>query len=111
MPLSSFTVQNFKKSLKCIWSFEDAISIQIEGIKSPWDIFGLEVVRIFYLLGHTLGFSVLGHFGLKNQTKFRKILNYILFSFHEQNCYTIFPKYILFIKRIETFWSRDIRKF
>ena len=51
MPLSSFIVQNFKKSLKCIWSFEDAISIQIEGIKSPWDIFGLEVVRIFYHFG------------------------------------------------------------
>ena len=53
---------------------------KLRVLSPPWDIFGLEVVRIFYLLRHTLGFSALGHFGLKNQTKFTNILNYIQFS-------------------------------
>ena len=45
--------------------------IQIEGIKTfyRWDIFGLEGIRTFCLLGHILYLGVLGHFGLKNRTR------------------------------------------
>ena len=62
-----------------------ASSIQIEGIRtSPRDIFELEGIRTFYILGHILGLVALGHFGLKIRqeklTKLTKFLNYIRFS-------------------------------
>ena len=61
----------------------------IKTFLSLWDISGQGEIRTYCLLG------VLGHFGLS-----------IKFSYVKLSWY--FPIYILFTKRIETFWCRNI---
>ena len=80
-----------------------------------FSVSSLEIADIirFCLLEHSLGLEALRHFRLKNQTrkidKFQKKLNFIKFSCAKLFQYS--PKYILFTKRIEIFWSRDIEIF
>ena len=94
-------------------SFKVVYKLRVLGHFVPWDIFGLEGIKRFCLLRRILGFGVLGHFGLKNQTrkteKFSKILNYIKFSC--SNCCSTFPKYMSFTKSIEIFRSKNIWAF
>ena len=102
--------------LKAIPLLECNIVVQksrVLGNFAHWDILRIEGIRTFCLVGHISGLETLGNFGLKNQTRKRQNSQrfWTMSSFHVANCSSIFPKYILFTKRIETFWSRDIRIF
>ena len=78
---------------------------------SLWDIFGLEGIRKFSLLGYILGLGALGQFGLKSQTKKIDKIDKDFELYQVFMCQTvlIFPKIYIVTKKIETFWSRDIR--
>ena len=91
-----------------------ASSIQIEGIRtSPRDIFELECIRTFYILGHILGLVALAHFGLKNQTRKNNKIHKVFELYQVFMCQTllIFSKIYIIYKRIEKVWSTEIRTF
>ena len=98
---------------KILWMM-GASSIQIEGIRtSPRDIFELEGIRTFYILGHILGLVALGHFGLKNHTRKIDKTHKVFELYQVFMCQTllIFSKIYIIYKRIEKVWSTEIRTF